>query len=199
MKVLRVLAACEESQAVTLAFRNRGHLAYSCDILDCSGGHPEWHLKMDVIQHLREVGPGYYDMIAAFSPCTYSCNSGVRWLINKDGSLNFPRYEKMVEGCLMFNEFDKYAEKVVKENPIPHKYARAIIGKYDQIIQPHQFGHGETKATCLWLQGLDPLEPTNNVPGREARVHRMPPGPDRSRLRSTFLPGIAKAYASQWG
>jgi hypothetical protein len=203
---MKVLIACEESQVVCKAFRAKGHEAYSCDIIDCSGGRPEWHIKGDVVAHLKEVGKNYYDMILAFSPCTYNCNSGVCHLI-KDGKLNFDRYEKMVEMAVLFNFFDEYAPKVAKENPIPHKYARAIIGKYDQIVQPYMFGHPERKATCLWLKGLSKLTETNNVKeemlklpkNKQQRLHYLPPSKNRTRLRSTTFPGFADAMADQWG
>ncbi len=194
---MRALIACEESQVVCLALRAKGHEAYSCDIQDCSGGHPEWHIKGDVLPLLEQE----WDMIIAFPPCTYLCNSGVRWLYNKDGSKNVDRWIKMEQAALFFKKFlDIDCKKVAVENSIMHKYAVAIIGcRQDQIIQPWQFGHGETKATCLRLRGLPKLKPTNIVEGRQAKVHRMSPGPERSKLRSKTYPGIAYAMAEQWG
>jgi len=124
-------------------------------------------------------------------------NSGVRWL-HTDAS----RWPKLFEGAEFFRLFDqaRHIPMRVVENPIPHKYAVQLMGRrYDQIIQPWMFGHGETKATCLWLTGVKPLQPTNIVAGREARVHRMPPGPDRWRERSRTLPGVADAFAEQFG
>ncbi len=193
---MRVLIACEESQIGCLAFRNRGHEAYSCDIVDCSGGHPEWHIKADVF----DVLDNGWDMMIAHPVCTYLCNSGVRWLY-KNGHKNYDRWGKMYAAALFFRDlFNANIEKIVIENPIMHKYARKIIEyKYDQIIQPWQFGHGETKATCLHILGLPLLQPTDIVKGREHRIHKMAPSTDRGRLRSRSYPGILKAMANQWG
>lgn len=187
-----VLVACEESQTVCLAFRELGHEAYSCDILPCSGGHPEWHIQGDAI---TESYSGKYDLMIAHPPCTRLCNSGVSWLAKRN------LWHEMKKGAeffkLLMNAPIKH--KAI-ENPIPHKYALEIIGrKYDQIIQPWMFGHGETKATCLWLENLPPLKPTEIVEGREQRLHKLPPSKDRSKLRSKTYHGIAKAIAFQWG
>ena len=187
---MKVLVACEESQVVCLAFRKLGHEAYSCDIIDCSGGHPEWHIKGDVLSVLSDS----WDLMIAHPPCTRLCNSGVCWLAKRD------LWDEMREGAEFFKALqDAPGPKICIENPIPHKYARQIIGKYTQIIQPWQFGHGETKATCLWLKGLPELKPTNIVQGRAQRLHRLPPSKDRAKLRSTTFPGIADAMAAQWG
>ncbi len=197
MRALKVLIACEESQVGCIAFRNRGHEAYSCDILDCSGGHPEWHIKGDVTPLLDD----FWDLIIAHPVCRYLCNSGVRWLYNSDKTINQDRWDKMVEAALFFKRFlnVKKCKKVAVENPRMHKHAVKIIGsRATQFIQPWQFGHGETKATGLHLIGLSELEPTNIVEGREARIHRMPPSKDRSRLRSKSYPGILDAMAKQW-
>lgn len=189
---MKILLACEESQIVCIEMRKRGHEAYSCDILPCSGGHPEWHIQDDVLKHLDDG----WDMMIAFDPCTYQCNSGVRWLYEIPS-----RWEMLKQSC----EFTKKIlnaniEKICRENPIPHKYALELIGKkYDQIIQPYQFGHGETKATCLWLKNLPLLYPTKMVIGRKNRIHKIPPSKDRSKLRSKTFPGIAKAMVEQWG
>lgn len=192
---MKVLVACEESQAVTIELRKLGHEAFSCDILECSGGHPEWHIQDDVTKHLDNN----WDMIIAFDPCTYQTNSGVRWLI-KNGKINKDRHEKLVESCELTKKIlNANCELICRENPIPHKYALELIGiKYDQIIQPWQFGHGETKSTCLWLKNLPKLQPTNIVEGREQRIWKMPPSKDRGKLRSKTYPGIAKAMAEQF-
>lgn len=192
---MRVLIACEESQIGCLAFRNRGHEAYSCDILDCSGGHPEWHIKADVFSILDDG----WDMMIAHPECTYLCNSGVRWLY-KNGRKDYERWGKMYAASLFFRDlFRANIEKIVIENPIMHKYAKKIIQyQYNQIIQPWQFGHGETKATCLHILGLPLLEATDIVEGREARIHHMAPSKDRGRLRSKSYPGILAAMAEQW-
>lgn len=190
----KILIACEESQAVTIAFRELGFEAYSCDILDCSGGHPEWHIKADAI---KEAYSGKYDMMIAFPPCTYLTNSGVRWLYNADNSKNEERWQNLLWARRFFIDLLNAPIKLISlENPIPHKHAS--LPRYTQIIQPWQFGHGETKATCLWLKNLPELKPTDIVKGREGKVWKMAPGPERSKLRSKTYTGIAKAMASQW-
>lgn len=186
---MKVLVACEESQAVTIEFRKLGHEAYSCDILPCSGGHPEWHLQQDVLPLLAES----WDMVLAFPPCTHLCVSGARWWKEKkvDG--------RQQEGIDFFMRFANlpHIPRVAIESPVG--VMSSFYRKPDQIIQPWMFGHGETKATCLWLKGLPPLAPTNIVEGRTGRVWRQPPSPDRARIRSKTFPGIAKAMAEQWG
>jgi hypothetical protein len=185
---MKILVACEESQVVCKAFRAKGHEAYSCDILPCSGGHPEWHIQKD-INHVRQIG---WDILIAFPPCTDLCVSGARWFKEKaaDG-----RQNKAIDFFLTFVYWP--CPKKAIENPIG--IMSRLYRKPDQIIQPWQFGHGETKATCLWLTGLPNLVPTNIVSGREARIHHMAPGPDRAKLRSKTFPGIAQAMAEQWG
>lgn len=184
---MKVLIACEESQEVCKAFRARGHEAYSCDLQECSGGHPEWHLQQNVIPLLSEK----WDMIIAFPPCTDLAVSGARWFAEKraDG-----RQQRSIEFFKLFANAD--CPKVAIENPIG--IMSREYRKPDQIIQPWMFGHGETKATCLWLKGLPKLTPTNIVDGREQRIWKMPPGPERAKERSKTFPGIAKAMASQW-
>jgi hypothetical protein len=198
---MRVLVACEESQTVTKAFRELGHEAYSCDIQDCSGGHPEWHIKDSIHHVLCKPLTMFWDLIIAHPPCTYLSNSGVRWLYNKDKSRNKERWESMEDGALFFRSLlYSNCDAIAIENPIIHKHALNIIGqKPSQIIQPWQFGHGETKATCLWLKGLPLLKPTNIVDGREQRIWKLPPTADRAKLRSKTFEGIAKAMAEQWG
>lgn len=185
---MKVLVACEESQTVCKAFRAIGHEAYSCDIQECSGGHPEWHLKQDVTPLLKES----WDMIIAFPPCTDLAVSGARWFAEKrkDG-----RQQRSIDFFMQFVNAD--CERIAIENPIG--IMSRLYRKPDQIIQPWQFGHGETKATCLWLKGLPPLKPTNIVDGREQRIWRMPPGPERAKERSKTFQGIAEAMADQWG
>lgn len=187
---MRVLVACEESQAVCIAFRERGHEAYSCDILPPSGGHPEWHIQDDAIKTLYSRR---WDLVIAHPPCTRLANSGVRWLRERD------LWSELESARLFFMQFIAYGRSgnlICVENPIPHKHAK--LPAYTQIIQPWQFGHPETKATCLWLYGLPKLQPTNIVKGRAGRIWRMPPSSDRTRLRSQTYPGIAKAIAEQW-
>ena len=184
---MKVLIACEESQTVCKEFRRLGYEAYSCDILPASGGHPDWHLQKDVSALLVEQ----WDMVIAFPPCTHICSSGARWFKEKraDG-----RQQSAID---FFMQFSGCAPKVAIENPIG--IMSKTWRKPDQIIQPWQFGHGETKATCLWLEGLPLLKPTNIVSGRHARIHLMGPSAERSRLRSITYTGIAYAMAQQWG
>lgn len=183
----RVLVACEESQAVTIEFRKLGFEAYSCDILPCSGGHPEWHIKDDVLKHLYNA----WDLVIAFPPCTDLAVSGARYFEQKrkDG-----RQKNAID---FFMEFANYEGLIAIENPIG--IMSTIYRKPDQIIQPWQFGHGETKATCLWLKNLPLLQATKIVEGREQRIWKMPPSPDRAKLRSKTFSGIAEAMAEQWG
>lgn len=184
---MRILVACEESQAVTIEMRRLGHEAYSCDIQECSGGHPEWHIKGDALELLKMK----WDMIIAHPPCTDLASSGARYFAQKraDG-----RQQRSIAFFMAFVNAD--CERIAIENPIGIMSSQ--YRKPDQIVQPWMFGHGETKATCLWLKGLKPLAPTNVVQGREQRVWRMPPSPDRARLRSVTYAGIARAMAEQW-
>jgi hypothetical protein len=192
---MKVLCACEESQAVTIELRKLGHEAYSCDIQECSGGHPEWHIQGDVVPLLKEQ----WDMIIAFPPCTHLAVSGAAWFEEKkkDG-----RQQDAIDFFMLFTDLD--CPKVAIENPIG--IMSKIYRKPDQIIQPYMFGHAESKATCLWLKGLPPLIDTNNVkrnlvdlPKNQAqRMHYLPPSSDRSKLRSKTFQGIARAMAKQW-
>jgi len=151
----------------------------------------EFHYRGDVLDILNNG----WDLAIFHPPCTRLCNSGVMWLEKRD------LWEDMKVSALFFKKlFNADIEQICVENPIPHKYALEIIKKkYDQIIQPWMFGHGETKATCLWLKNLPKLKPTDIVEGREQRLHRLPPSKDRAKLRSITFPGIAKAMAKQWG
>lgn len=185
---MRILVACEESQAVTVAFRAKGHNAFSCDLLPCSGNYPQWHIQDDV----RNVLTQAWDMVLSFPPCTHLASSGARWFEQKrkDG-----RQQEAIDFFLLFTRLD--CPKVIIENPVG--IMSKIYRKPDQIIQPWQFGHGETKATCLWLRGVGAKAPTAIVEGRESRIWKMPPSPDRAKLRSKTYPGIASAMAEQWG
>ncbi len=192
-KKLRVLIACEFSGVVRDAFAKRGHDAWSCDILPSeSEGN---HYQCDVLKVLSQQ----WDLIIAHPPCTYLANSGVRWLYPI--AENQKRWRAMQEAALFFRLLMRNScNKIAIENPIPHKWAlEKIHKKYDQIVQPWQFGHGETKATCLWLKNLPLLQPTNIVEGREGKIWKMPPGPDRAKNRSRTYQGIADAMAEQWG
>ena len=181
---MKVLIACEFSGTVREAFKARGHDAWSCDLLDTE--IPGQHIKDDI----RNVSDYKWDLMIAHPPCTHLAVSGARWFKDKkqeqQESLDFVRY------LLGLN-----IPRIALENPI--SIISSKIRKPDQIIQPWQFGHGETKATCLWLKNLTKLVPTNIVEGREAKVHRMPPGPNRWKERSRTYQGIADAMAEQWG
>ena len=186
---MRVAVIAETSGKVRDAFIARGHDAVSCDILPTDKPGP--HRQGDA----RTFDWTGFDIIICHPPCTYLCNSGVCWLKTQPD-----RWAKMIDGCEFFNWcLSLPCPRIAVENPIPHKYARERIGSYSQIIQPWQFGHGETKATCLWLKGLPKLVPTNIVAGRVARLHRLPPSKDRWKLRSETYQGIADAMAFQWG
>lgn len=183
---MKVLIACEFSGAVRDAFRERGHYAVSCDLMPAEAGGPHYQGDVrDLIANWRG-----WDLLIAHPPCTHLAVSGARWFKDKAEeqahALDFVRY-------LMAAPIPR----ICIENPVSVISSR--IRKPDQSIQPWQFGHGEVKRTCLWLKNLPKLRPTNIVSGREARVHRMPPGPDRWKERSKTLPGIAQAMADQWG
>ena len=204
---MKILVACEESQAVTKELRALGHEAYSCDIEPCSGGHPEWHLQQDVIPLLEEK----WDMIIAFPPCTYLTNTGNSWFnVEKYGEKALQRYkdrEKAIEFFMLFANAD--CERIAIENPIG--CMSTVYRKPNQIIHPYMFGDAERKATCLWLKGLPELVPTNivepriikykNGKGTDSPWHMetmsLPPK-ERAKMRSKTFPGIAKAMATQW-
>lgn len=194
---MRVLIACEESQAVCKEFRALGHEAYSCDTLPCSGGHPEWHIQGDV----KEILFKPWDLVIAFPPCTYLTVSANKWLKDqpprKSGALvgKERRYAR-VGAEYFFMTFTKLKCPWVIENPIG--CMSSSYRKPNQVVQPWMFGHGETKATCFWINGLPNLEPTNIVEGREQNMHLLSPSKDRAKLRSKTYPGIAKAMANQW-
>ena len=206
---MKVLVACEESQAVTIELRKLGHEAYSCDIEPCSGGHPEWHLQQDVVPLLKEK----WDMIIAFPPCTHLAVSGAAWFEQKrkDG-----RQQEGIDFFMLFANSD--CEKIAIENPIG--IMSTLWRKPDQIIQPWQFGHNAQKSTCLWLKGLQKLEPTEVVEfsdfvitGKDNKKYASNTAwfkdengkhygwshPMTAKLRSKTFPGIAKAMAEQWG
>ena len=180
----RVLVACEFSGIVRRAFRANGHDAWSCDLLPAEDGGE--HIQGDCLAAIERG----WDMMIAFPPCTHLASSGARW---------FPMKRSEQAAALDFVRALMLAPiaRIAIENPVG--IISTKIRKPDQIIQPWQFGHGETKATCLWLKNLPPLRPTNIVDGRQARVHREPPSPDRWKRRSRTLSGIAAAMADQWG
>lgn len=181
---MNVLIACEFSGVVRNAFQKKGHWAVSCDILstETSG----WHYKGDV----RDILSMSWDLMIAHPPCTHLAVSGARWFKGKQAE-----QKKAIEFFMELINAD--IPRIAVENPVSIMSTK--YKKPDQIIQPWQFGHGETKATCLWLKGLPKLKPTNIVEGRESKVHKMPPSKDRWKLRSLTYKGIALAMAEQWG
>ena len=217
---MRVLVGCEFSGVVREAFRCRGHEAWSCDLEPAADNSPH-HLQMDlnfVLNYPQRVLGGHprwmldreWDLLIAHPPCTYLCNSGVRWLYGGKGTTPDPiRWQAMRHAAEFFGML--WAQRLIRipkvciENPVMHRHARDLIfgkttnGTHTQSIQPWQFGHGEIKRTCLWLHGLPDLQPTQVVEGRQARVHRESPGPDRWKRRSITYQGIADAMAEQWG
>ena len=212
---MKVLVACEESQRVCAAFREKGHEAYSCDIIDQSGGHPEWHIMQDVLPLLdgncefkttdgvKHKIDGKWNLIIAHPPCTYLSNVGSLHLFNKDHSIkNTERYKRGVEAKGFFMRFyNADCDKICIENPTPMRIWN--LPKYTQAIQPYFFGEPYKKRTCLWLKGLNTLiatdicenaEPTTNPGNWFNKV-----GKDRAKIRSKTFLGIAKAMAEQWG
>ena len=209
---MKILVACEESQAVTIELRKLGHEAYSCDIIPCSGGHPEWHIMQDVLPLLngdccfktaddkQHFITGKWDMIIAFPPCTHLASSGARWFEQKrkDG-----RQQQGIDFFMLFTDSD--CQKVAIENPV------GVMSTYyrepDQIINPFEFGDLFEKRTCLWLKGIPLLKPTNIVTPPPRQVlssgKTMPfwysnCGGNRAKARAKTFPGIARAMAEQW-
>lgn len=181
---MRILVACEFSGIVRDAFAAKGHDVWSCDLLPSE--RPGNHIQDDVLNHLDDG----WDMMIGHPPCTHLAVSGARWFHEKR--------EEQQDALDFVNELmTANIPMIAIENPI--SIISSHIRKPDQIIQPWMFGHGETKATCLWLKNLPLLQPTNIVSGRENRVHRLPPGPNRWKERSRTFPGIAQAMADQWG
>lgn len=202
---MRVLVACEESQAVCKEFRALGHEAYSCDIQECSGGHPEWHLQVDALELLKMK----WDLIIAHPPCTYLTVTGNRWFDEeKYGQKAIKRKQMREEAAEFFMAFaNADCQRIAIENPVGYMGTR--YRKCDQTIQPYQFGDAFEKLTCLWLKGLPHLVPTNIVQPPERQKIKggksMPewysnaPKSDRAKIRSKTFPGIARAMAEQWG
>ena len=189
---MKILVACEKSKRVAKAFRNKGHIAYSCDILPPEDGNYEWFIQDNVRNHLCDG----WDMMIAHPDCTTLANSGVRWLFERDD-----RFEQMVKDCEFFNLLlNAPISKIAIENPIQHRYARQYIRPPDQIIQPYYFGDHERKATCLWLIGLPPLL-SKFTGGDDIKqsVFYEPPSPERKANRARTFYGIAQAMAEQWG
>lgn len=197
---MRVLVACEFSGTVRNAFSALGHDAWSCDLLPAEDGS-----NRHIVGDARDILNDDWDLLmVAHPPCTRLCNSGVRWLsAPPPGRTAADMQAELEGGAALFSTFwNAPIERIAVENPVMHRHAKALIRNYSepaQSVQPWQFGHGEVKRTCLWLKNLPALTPTEVVSGREARVHRMSPGPDRWKERSRFFTGIAAAMAQQWG
>lgn len=220
---MKILVACEESQAVTIELRKLGHEAYSCDIIECSGGHPEWHIQQDVIPLLNgdcsffsvdgaeHIISGRWDMIIAFPPCTYLTVTGNRWFnVDRYGEKALKRFAEREDAAKFFMKIaNADCKKIAIENPVG--FMNTYYRKPDQIIQPHMFGDAFEKKTCLWLKGVKHLTPTDKVKPPERKKFQsgktMPAWyaeagklskKERSKLRSKTFPGIAKAIAQQW-
>jgi hypothetical protein len=218
---MNVLIACEESQAVCIEFRKLGHRAFSCDIQECSGGHPEWHCNGNVLDIIngncefrtmdgeKHTIEGKWDLIIAHPPCTYLSNAGACRLFPHKGEINQERYEKGLQAKEFFMKMlNADCDHIAIENPIPSR----IYGlpKYDQTIQPYEYGHPFSKKTCLWLKGLPKLQPTEIVEPKISWVSggsKKPDGSPRdnkgmkfrdSKTKSKTFPGIAKAFAEQY-
>ncbi len=197
---MRVLIGCEFSGVVRRAFAARGHDAWSCDLLPA-----EDRSNRHIVGDVRDLLNDGWDLLAVFHPpCTRLCNSGVRWLHTPPpGRSRDEMWSELDAAADLFSTlWNAPIKRKCIENPVMHKHAKARIINYrefSQSVQPWQFGHPETKRTCFWLENLPPLVPTNIVAGRQPRVHRMPPGPDRWRERSRTYAGIADAMATQWG
>lgn len=221
---MKILVACEESQAVTIELRNLGHEAYSCDLGPCSGGHSEWHIKGDVLSVINNTGKriqlesggclfingNEWDMMIAHPPCTRLTNAGRRWMhAPPKGKTMVQMWSDFFEGVAFYKAIRSADIPLIAiENPIMHDHARELLGKEKRdVVQPWWFGDKLFKATGFELIGLKPLKATNKLtppkPGSDehkewSKIHRMSPGPERAKLRSKTYPGIAKAMAEQW-
>lgn len=204
MKKLKVLVACEESQAVTIAFRELGHEAYSCDYLSCSGGHPEWHIKGDAIEAMYSQK---WDLVIAHPPCTYISRAGARWMYPNAGTICDDRFRKAMKAKELFLSFlNATVNHIAVENPTPLK----IVGlpKESQVIQPYEYGHEFSKRTLLWLKNLPPLQPTDVKQKYKPYLPSNTGGKKRGQKyhfvnitqkdSSKTFPGIARAMAQQW-
>lgn len=191
-EIMRVLIACEESQVVCIEFRKKGHEAFSCDLQECSGGHPEWHIKQDILLHLNNG----WDLMIAHPECKYLCFSGERWIKEKHG-----RAELRKEA---FEFFKKLWNAPIKKIAIENSHSIFLnknFSKPNQTVHPYHFGDPFKKSICLWLKGLPPLVPTNILPigQRHPAAWLQSPGKNRSKIRSKTYLGFAKAMAEQWG
>lgn len=184
---MKAVIICEASQTVTKALRAKGIEAYSCDILEEYGGHPEWHIQEDGLKIIKKG----WDFIGLHCPCTYTALSGNRYYAKTTKREEGAQFTKLMWELAKVNSKRAYLEQ-------PRTIIQDYIGRKNQVIQPWQFGHGEVKETWLWLNNLPNLTPTNIVSGREQRIWRMPPGQYRQRERSKTYQGIAEAIAQQW-
>ena len=191
---MKILVACEFSQIVTTALRRAGHDAYSCDIQETEG-NKDWHIRDDAIEVANDSS---WDALIAHPECTHLTLAGARWFYDE----RFPNKHKDREEAIIFWKklWNSPAKLKAFENPQPLSYVTDMVGQYSQKIQPWQFGDNETKGVCLWLKGLSPLVPKIRTKPNlvQARVWKMPPGPNRKRERSRFFPGIARAMSEQW-
>ncbi|ELG4657080.1 hypothetical protein [Vibrio fluvialis] len=204
---MKVLVACEESQVVTTALRKLGHEAYSCDLVECSGNHPEWHIQQDAVE---VAYADQWDMMIAHPPCTRLCNAGVRWLREPPkGKSLVELWKEFFDGVELYKSLrNAPIPKIALENPIMHCYAKEALGVIDRhVVQPWWFGDKAFKATGFELINLPTLEPTNKLippkPGTDEHkqwsfIHRMSPGYERSKARSKTFQGVAQAMAEQW-
>lgn len=206
---MKVLVACEESQRVCAEFRRLGHEAYSCDIQECSGGHPEWHIQDDALAYINGYAmfytadgkehciPEEWDLLIAHPPCTYLSNVGATRLCKVIDGKHYVDLERLNKGLdakeFFMNFFTCNARRIAIENPIPSRVYR--LPKYSQIIQPYEHGHPYSKKTCLWLKGLPKIQPTDIVTPSCSWVMKF----RDSKQRSKTFPGIARAMAEQWG
>lgn len=205
MAYLNILIACEESQEVCKAFRELGYNAFSCDLQDCSGGHPEWHIKGDA---LEEAYSGKYDLMIAHPPCTYMSKAGARWMYPTAGNIDESRLQKAMEAKEFFMKLlNAPIEHVAVENPLPLKVVE--LPTPTQIIQPYEYGHPYSKKTLLWIKNLPPLTPTEVIDDYKPYLPSNTGGVNRGQKHSrgiaknakesskTFT-GVAKAMAEQW-
>lgn len=196
MERLKVLIACEESQTVCKAFRKQGHEAYSADIQECSGGHPEWHIQGDVLEILNDG----WDMMIAHPECRYLCLSSARWFDHPDYPDRYDQFESAVLFFMALQNCD--IPRIAIENSQPLGRTIQRVGRPDQCVHPYHFGDPRTKGCYLWLKNLPPLIPTHQADDHEVIVpecHHMAPSEERSKLRSKFPEAIANAMALQWG
>lgn len=218
---MKILIACEESQRVCCAFRAKGHEAYSCDVVDCSGGHPEWHIRQDVIPLINgncefttqdgthHVRNGRWDMIIAHPPCTYMSKAGARWMYPTAGCIDNDRLQKALKAKEFFMMFlNADCEKIVVENPLPLKVVD--LPKSSQAVQPYEYGEPYSKKTLLWIKGLPLLHPTDilteyrpwlpsNTGGAKRGQKHTKGVVNTTKAFATTFKGIAKAMAEQWG